>query len=53
MGRYKTSELKAKLAKALRQNRRIPIFVVARTKRKLTFNKKSRNWRQKKLKLKK
>ncbi|MDP3742624.1 MAG: 50S ribosomal protein L39e [Candidatus Micrarchaeota archaeon] len=53
MSRYKTPELKTKLAKALKQNRRIPVFVVARTKRKVTFNRKTRNWRQKKLKIKK
>lgn len=53
MGRYKTPALKVKLAKALKQNRRIPVFVVARTKRKITFNRKTRNWRQKKLGIKK
>ncbi len=53
MSRYKTMELKLKLAKALRQNRRLPVFVVARTKRKITFNKKTRNWRRRKLKIKK
>jgi len=53
MSRYKTPALKTKLAKALRQNRRIPVFVVARTKRKVTFNRKTRNWRKSHLKLKK
>ncbi len=52
MGRYKTPALKTKLAKALKQNRRIPVFVVARTKRKITYNRKTRNWRSKKLDIK-
>ena len=52
MSRYKSTELKKKLAKAMKQNRRIPVFVVARTKRKVTFNRKMRNWRNKKMKIK-
>ncbi|MFH0713351.1 MAG: 60S ribosomal protein L39 [Candidatus Micrarchaeota archaeon] len=52
MSRNKTPELKAKLAKALKQNRRMPVFVVARTDRKITYNRLTRNWRKKKLKLK-
>ncbi len=52
MGSFKSAKLKKKLATALKQNRRIPVFVVARTNRRLTFNSKSRNWRKKKLKLK-
>ena len=46
----KTIELKNKLAKALKQNRRIPLFVVAKTKRKISRNSKTRNWRAKKIK---
>ena len=40
------------LAKKIKQNRRLPIFVIARTARRLTRNVKTRNWRSKKLKLK-
>ena len=53
MSRYKSKELKLKLAKALKQNRRLPVFVVAKTKRRIMFNTKTRNWRRKKLKIKK
>ncbi len=51
MGSRKSFKKKLALAKAIRQNRRIPVFVIARTKRKVTRNTKSRNWRSKKLKL--
>lgn len=47
----KSSKLKMKLAKALKQNRRIPLFVVAKTKRKISRNSKTRNWRARKLSL--
>jgi large subunit ribosomal protein L39e len=46
----KTLLKKARLAKATRQNRRLPLFVVARTKRKVTQNRVSRAWRNQKLK---
>jgi large subunit ribosomal protein L39e len=52
MARVKSFAKKQALAKALRQNRRMPIFVMARTKRRVTRNTKTRNWRNKKLKLK-
>lgn len=45
----KTLNKKMKLAKAERQNKRLPIFVTIRTKRKLTMNSKRRNWRTEKL----
>lgn len=41
---------KLRLAKALRQNRAMPLFVIAKTKAKLRINKKRRHWRIKKLK---
>lgn len=44
--------VKSRLGKKLKQNRRIPIFVVAKTKRRVTTNRKRRNWRTKKLKIK-
>ncbi len=53
MSRNKTPEVKQKLAKALKRNRRIPVFVVAKTKRRIMFNSRRRNWRVRKLKIKK
>lgn len=41
---------KRRLAKATRQNRRLPVFVIVRTKRKITQNSRRRNWRTAKLK---
>lgn len=52
MGSIKSSAKKQALSKHLRQNRRIPIFVMAKTGRKVTRNTKARNWMTKKLKLK-
>ncbi len=52
MARNKSFAKKKFLAKKLRQNRRIPIFVMARTRRRVTRNTKARNWRVKKLKIK-
>jgi len=52
MAKNKTIERKTKLKKAIRQNRRIPLFVVAKTKRRVASNYKSRNWRRHKLKIK-
>lgn len=39
------------LAKKMRQNRRVPLFVSAKTNRKVSDNNKRRNWRTRKLKL--
>ncbi|MFA4946669.1 MAG: 50S ribosomal protein L39e [Candidatus Micrarchaeia archaeon] len=52
MSRVKTEEKKKALGRLLRQNRRVPIFVMARTRRRVTRNVKSRNWRSRKLDLK-
>ncbi len=52
MGSVKSSNVKTALGKALKQNRRIPLFVIAKTKRKVSRNTERRNWRSKKLKLK-
>jgi len=41
---------KKRLAKANSKIKRIPAFVIARTKGKLTHNRRSRNWRTDKLK---
>ena len=51
MARYKSSAKKLKLAKAGRVNRRVPIFVIAKTKRKVRFNPRTRHWRRQKLDL--
>jgi len=48
----KTAEKKARLGKKNKQNKRIPIFVIAKTKRKVTANNRRRDWRTRKLKLK-
>ena len=52
MSKRKSSELKKKLAKALTQNRRLPVFVIARTKKKVSRNPKARHWRHRKMKIK-
>jgi len=43
---------KMKLAKAGRKTRRIPAFVMIRTKRKVTYNRRRRDWRTDKLGIK-
>ena len=42
---------KKKLAKATRKNKRIPAFVMIRTKRKITQNRYKRDWRTDKLRI--
>lgn len=42
---------KKRLAKAERKNRRLPVFVTIRTKRKVQWNIKRRNWRTDKLRI--
>ncbi|MEM3555691.1 MAG: 50S ribosomal protein L39e [Candidatus Micrarchaeia archaeon] len=51
MGRNKSYKKKIALASALKKNRRVPLFVVAKTNRRVRTNPRSRNWRRKKLKL--
>lgn len=48
----KTIVKKLKLAKAERQNKRLPLFVTIRTKRRLHTNPSRRNWRTEKLRIK-
>jgi large subunit ribosomal protein L39e len=48
----KTEKKKAMLGKKNRQNKRIPVFVVAKTKRQVTSNNRRRDWRSRKLKIK-
>lgn len=52
MPRNKSSEKKKVLAKKIRENRRVPVFVIAKTLRRVTQNPKRRNWRQQKLDIK-
>ena len=52
MGRNKTALKKARLGKALKQNRRLPIFVIAKTNRRVTQNAERRHWRSQKLRIK-
>jgi large subunit ribosomal protein L39e len=49
----KTFMKKKRLGKATRQNRRLPVFVALRTKRKVTQNSKRRAWRTQKLQARK
>ncbi len=48
----KSLKKKLMLGKARRKNRRLPVFVIAKTKRRITYNKFRRQWRTQKLKLK-
>ncbi len=52
MARNKMARTKNKLVIAARQNRRMPLFVVAKTKRRMRFNRLQRDWKSQKLKLK-
>ncbi len=51
MSKSKTPETKAMLGKALKQNRRIPIFVIAKTNRRIVANRERRHWRRQKRKM--
>ena len=48
----KSQKKKDVLSKKVRQNRRVPIFVIARTARRVSRNTKARNWRSRKMKIK-
>ncbi len=52
MSRAKSSARKRHLGKELKKNRRLPVFVIAKTNRKISSNPRRRNWRSKKLKIK-
>ena len=52
MGSNKTSAEKKILGKAVDRNRRVPIFVVAKTNRRVSRNPDRRNWRHQKLDMK-
>ncbi len=51
MSRNKDSKKKRILSKALKQNRRVPIFVIAKTARRVMRNVKQRHWRVRKMKM--
>lgn len=52
MGKNKSRALKKTLSKALQQNRRVPLFAIAKTARRVTRNPKQRHWKVRKLKVK-
>lgn len=49
MSRIKTPKVKATLGKMIKRNRRIPLFVIAKTNRRVTQNRERRAWRSQKL----
>ncbi|MEM1873444.1 MAG: 50S ribosomal protein L39e [Acidilobaceae archaeon] len=51
MARNKPLGRKLRLASALDSNRALPIWVVAKTRRKVTWRPAARNWRRSKLKV--
>ncbi len=51
MSKVKTQRKKATLGKHIKQNRRIPLFVIAKTNRRVTQNRERRSWRTQKLKM--
>lgn len=51
MSRIKTPRKKATLGKMIKRNRRIPLFVIAKTNRRVTQNRERRAWRSQKLKM--
>lgn len=50
MARYKHVARKLRLARALKSNAAIPVWVVAKTMRRVTFRPRLRHWRRSKLK---
>lgn len=51
MSKIKTARAKATLGKMIKRNRRIPLFVIAKTNRKVSQNSERRSWRSQKLKM--
>lgn len=51
MSRTKTKRAKATLGKMMKRNRRMPLFVIAKTNRRVTQNRERRSWRTQKLKM--
>ncbi len=52
MSKAKSSERKKILGSEAKKNRRLPVFVIAKTNRNIQSNPNRRNWRTRKLKLK-
>jgi len=52
MAKHKSLAKKKRLGKKTKQNKRLPVFVTVRTKRKVVWNNKNRNWRTDKMKAK-
>jgi large subunit ribosomal protein L39e len=50
MSSIKSYAKKSRLLKATRQNRRVPLWVMVKTKRKVSNNPKRRSWRHSRLK---
>lgn len=48
----KSALKKRRLGKKLKQNRRIPVLAMARTHRRVQYNRKQRSWRNRKMGLK-
>ncbi len=46
----KTAHRKARLVRAQARNRRMPVFVIAKTNRRIASNREKRDWRRQKLK---
>ena len=51
MARNKPLARKLRLARALKANSAVPVWVVVKTARRFTFNPKRRHWRRSKLKV--
>ncbi len=49
MSKIKTARAKATLGKMIKRNRRIPLFVIAKTNRRVVQNRERRSWRTQKL----
>lgn len=52
MSKAKSAARKKHLGVELKRNKRIPVFVIAKTNRKVTTNLGRRHWRTRKMKLK-
>ena len=48
----KSPKKKGRLAKAMKANRRVPVFVMATTNRRVKFNMRNRHWRRSRLQVK-
>ncbi len=48
----KSPKKKGRLAKAMKANRRVPVFVMAKTNRRVRYNMRNRHWRRSRLQIK-